>query len=42
MKSPSIEFSALVASAILTLALGEWWHWVAVIAAFVVVRVLSQ
>jgi hypothetical protein len=42
MKSPSIEFSALVASAIITLVVGEWWHWVAVIAAFVVVRVLSQ
>jgi hypothetical protein len=28
MKSPSIEVSALVVSAIITLALGEWLHWV--------------
>jgi len=26
MKSPSIEVSALVASAIITLVSGEWWH----------------
>ena len=31
MKSPSIEVSALVASAIITLVSGEWWHWVPVI-----------
>jgi hypothetical protein len=42
MKSPSIEVSALVASAIITLLSGEWWHWVAVIAAIVVVRVLRK
>jgi hypothetical protein len=42
MKSPSIEFSALVASAIITLVVGEWWHWVAVIAAIVVVRILRR
>jgi hypothetical protein len=28
LKSPSIELWALVVSAIITLALGEWWHWV--------------
>jgi hypothetical protein len=42
MKSPSIEVSARVVSAIITLALGEWWHWVPVIAAIVVVRVLRR
>ncbi len=42
MKSPSIELSALVVSAIVTLVLGEWWHWVPVIAAIVVFRVLSR
>jgi hypothetical protein len=42
MKSPSIELSALVTSAIITLLLGEWWHWAAVIAAIVVVRVLRK
>jgi hypothetical protein len=33
MKGPSIEVSVLVVSAIITLAIWEWWHWVAVIAA---------
>jgi hypothetical protein len=42
MKNPSIEVSALAVSAIITLALGEWWHWVAVIAAIVVVHVLRR
>ena len=42
MKCPSIEVSALIASAIITLVLGEWWHWVPVIAAIVVVHVLSR
>ncbi len=42
MKSPSIEVSALVVSAIITLALGEWWHWVPVIAAILVVHVLRS
>ncbi len=42
MKNPSIELSALVVSAIVTLVLGEWWHWVPVIAAIVVFRVLSR
>ena len=42
MKSPSIEVSALVVSAIITLAFGEWWQWVPVIAAIVVVRVLRR
>jgi hypothetical protein len=42
MKSPSIEASALVVSAIITLALGEWWHWVPVIAAIVVSHVLRR
>ncbi len=31
MKCPRIEVSALVASAIITLVVGEWRHWVAVI-----------
>jgi hypothetical protein len=42
MKSPSIEVAALVASAIITLVVGEWWHWVAVIGAIVVVRILRR
>ncbi len=42
MKSPSIEVSALVVSAIITLALGEWLHWVPVIAAIVLVHVLRR
>ena len=42
MKSSSTEASALVVSAIITLVLGEWWHWVPVIAAIVVVRVLRR
>jgi hypothetical protein len=42
MKSPSIEVSALVVSAIITLVVGEWWHWVAVIAAIVVFHVLRR
>ena len=42
MKSPSIEVSVLVVSAIITLAIGEWWHWVAVIAAIVVFHVLRR
>jgi hypothetical protein len=42
MKSPSLEVSALAVSVIITLALGEWWHWVPVIAAIVVVRVLRR
>jgi hypothetical protein len=42
MKSPSIEVSALVVSAIITLVSGEWRHWVAVIAGIVAVRVLSK
>ena len=35
----SIELSALVVSAIITLVLGECWHWVPVIAASLVVHV---
>ena len=42
MKSPSIEVSALVVSAIITLVFREWWHWVPVIAAIVVVRILRR
>jgi hypothetical protein len=42
MKSLSIEVSALVVSAIITLALGEWLHWVPVILAIVVVHVLRR
>ena len=42
MKSPSIEFSALVVSAVITHVLGQWWHWVPVIAAIVVVHVLRR
>jgi hypothetical protein len=42
MKGPSIDVSAVVASAIITLTFGEWWHWVPVIAAIVVVRVLLR
>ena len=42
MKGPSIELSTLIVSAIITLVLGEWWHWVPVIAAIVVVRVLRR
>jgi len=42
MKSPSIEVSALVVSVIMTLALGEWLHWVPVIAAIIVVHVLRR
>jgi hypothetical protein len=42
MKSPSIEVSALVVSAIITLVSGEWLHWVPVIAAIVVVRVFLR
>jgi hypothetical protein len=42
MKSPRIEVWALVVSAIITLVFGEWWHWVAVIAAIVVVLVLRR
>jgi hypothetical protein len=42
MKSPSIAVSALVVSAIITLAHGEWWHWVPVIAAIVVSHVLRR
>ncbi|HET6323611.1 MAG TPA: hypothetical protein VFG04_02830 [Planctomycetaceae bacterium] len=42
MKSPSLEVSALVVSAMITLALAEWWHWVPVIAAIVVVHVLRR
>jgi hypothetical protein len=42
MKSPSIEVSALVASAIITLVVGELWHWVPVIAAILVVHVLRR
>jgi hypothetical protein len=41
-KCPSIEVSALVASAIITLVVGEWWHWVPVIAAIVVIHVLRK
>jgi hypothetical protein len=40
MKSPSIEVSAVIVSAIITLALGEWWHWLPVIAALIVLHVL--
>jgi hypothetical protein len=42
MKSPSIEVSALVVSAIITLVVGEWWHWVPVIAAIVVIHILRK
>jgi hypothetical protein len=42
MKSPSIEVSAIVASAIITLVSGEWWHWLPVIAAILVVHVLRR
>jgi len=42
MKSPSIELSALVVSATITLALGEWLHWFPVITAIVVVHVLRR
>jgi len=42
MKCPSIEVSALVASAIITLVVGEWWHWVPVIVAIVVVHILRR
>jgi predicted histidine transporter YuiF (NhaC family) len=42
MKRPSIEVSALVVSAIITLAIGEWWHLVPVIAAIVVVHVSTR
>jgi hypothetical protein len=42
MKFPNIEVSALVASAIITLVVGEWWHWVPVIAAIVVVHILRR
>jgi len=42
VKTPSIEISALVVSLIITLVSGEWWHWVAVIAAIVVVRVFKK
>jgi hypothetical protein len=42
MKSPSIELSALVVSAIIMLALGEWWHWIPAIAAIAVVHVLRR
>ena len=43
MKSPSIEVSALVVSVIIIRSvLGEWWHWVPVIAAIVVVGILRR
>jgi len=42
LKSPSIEVSALVVSAIITLVLEEWWHWVVAIGAIVVVHVLLR
>ena len=42
VKSPSIEVSALVVSAIITLGIGEWLHWIPVIAAIVVVHVLRR
>jgi hypothetical protein len=42
LKSPSIEVSALVASAIITLVSGEWWRWVPVMAAILVVHVLRR
>ena len=42
MKSPSIEVSALFVSAIITLVSGEWWHWLAVIAAIVAVHILRK
>ena len=42
MKSPSTEVSALIVSALITLVFGEWWHWVPVTAAIVVVRVLRK
>ncbi len=42
MKSPSIEVSALVVSAIITLVSGEWWHWAPVMAAIVVVHILRR
>jgi hypothetical protein len=42
MKGPSTEVSAVVVSAIITLALGEWSHWVPVIAAIVVSHVLRR
>jgi len=41
-KGPIIEDSALVAPATITLVFDEWWHWVAVNAAIVVVRVLLK
>ena len=39
MKSPSIATCAIVVSSIVTLVLGEWWHWVPVIAAILVLHV---
>jgi hypothetical protein len=41
-KSEHRGLSVLVVSAIMTLAVGEWWHWVAVIAAIVVFHVLRR
>jgi hypothetical protein len=42
MKGPSIEISAIFVSAIITFVFGEWWHWVPVIAAILVVHVLRR
>jgi hypothetical protein len=36
MKAPGIAASAVIVGIIITLLTGEWWHWVAVIAAIVV------
>jgi len=42
LKSPSIEVSALVASAITTLVSGAVWHWVPAMAAIVVFHILRR
>jgi hypothetical protein len=42
VKSPSIATCAIVVSVIVTLELGEWWHWVAVIAAILTLHVPRQ
>jgi hypothetical protein len=39
---PGTEIRAIFVSVMLALVLGEWWLWIAVVAATLAVRVLSR
>jgi hypothetical protein len=42
LKSPSTEISAIFVSILFTIVFSEWWHWIAVLAAILVIRFLSR